>query len=81
VAPAIQRLLVRAPNWVGDVVLSLPAVRDLRRNFAETRIEVLARPWVAELYRAVRRLTASARWPAFARIWPGSKVASTRQRS
>jgi heptosyltransferase II len=53
VAPAIQRLLVRAPNWVGDVVLSLPAVRDLRRNFAETRIEVLARPWVAEIYRAV----------------------------
>ena len=29
----IDRLLIRAPNWMGDVVLSLPAVRDLRRNF------------------------------------------------
>ena len=28
-----DRILVRAPNWVGDVVLSLPALRDLRRNF------------------------------------------------
>jgi heptosyltransferase-2 len=48
-----ERLLVRAPNWVGDVVLSLPALRDLRRRFPTARLEVLARPWVAELYRAV----------------------------
>jgi len=48
-----ERLLVRAPNWVGDVVLSLPALRDLRRSFPTARLEVLARPWVAELYRAV----------------------------
>jgi lipopolysaccharide heptosyltransferase II len=48
-----SRVLVRAPNWVGDVVLSLPALRDLRRAFAGARLELLARPWVAELYRAV----------------------------
>jgi heptosyltransferase-2 len=49
----IRRLLVRAPNWVGDVVLSLPAVRDLRRAFPAARLSVLARPWVADLYGAV----------------------------
>ena len=48
-----ERILVRAPNWIGDVVLSLPALRDLRRCFPAARLEVLARPWVAELYRAV----------------------------
>ncbi len=48
-----ERLLVRAPNWIGDVVLSLPALRDLRRAFPAARLSVLARPWVAELYRAV----------------------------
>ena len=51
-------VLVRAPNWVGDVVLSLPALRDLRRAFPTARLEVLARPWVAELYRAVPEVDA-----------------------
>jgi heptosyltransferase-2 len=48
-----SRLLVRAPNWIGDVVLSLPALRDLRRAFPASRLELLARPWVAGLYAAV----------------------------
>jgi heptosyltransferase II len=49
----VRRLLVRAPNWVGDVVLSLPALRDLRRALPTARLSVLARPWVADLYDAV----------------------------
>jgi len=53
-----SRLLIRAPNWIGDVVLSLPALRDLRRNFPEARLEVLARPWVATLYGAVPEVDA-----------------------
>jgi heptosyltransferase-2 len=48
-----ERLLVRAPNWVGDAVLSLGAVRDLRRNFPRARLTMLARSWVAPLYEAV----------------------------
>ena len=49
---------MRAPNWIGDVCLSLPALRDLRRNFPAARIEVMARPWVADLYAAVREVDA-----------------------
>jgi heptosyltransferase-2 len=48
-----EHILIRAPNWVGDVVLSLPALRDVRTRFPAARLEVLARPWVAELYRAL----------------------------
>lgn len=63
-APA--RILVRAPNWIGDVVLSLPALRDLRRqNSPDARIEVLARPWVAELYGAVPEVDAVRRTSTF----------------
>jgi heptosyltransferase-2 len=54
----VQRILVRTPNWLGDAVLSLPAVRDVRRNFPGARLEVLARPWVAPLYRAVGEVDA-----------------------
>jgi len=54
-----SRILVRAPNWIGDAVLSLPALRDLRhRNFPDARIEVLAKPWVAPLYAAVAEVDA-----------------------
>jgi heptosyltransferase-2 len=54
----MERVLVRAPNWVGDTVLSLPALRDVRRNFATARLEVLARPAVADVYRAVGEVDA-----------------------
>jgi len=45
------RTLVRATNWVGDVVMSLPAVRALRAADPSGSLAVLARPWVADLYR------------------------------
>ena len=50
------RVVVRAPNWLGDVVFSLAAIRDLRRNLPAARIEVLVRPALAELYAAVREV-------------------------
>lgn len=46
-----MRTLVRATNWVGDVVMSLPAVRVLRAADPKGTLALLARPWVAELYR------------------------------
>ncbi len=58
---APSRIVVRAPNWIGDVVLSLPALRDLKKNFPGARLEVLARPWVATLYEAVAEVDAVVR--------------------
>ena len=46
-----NRILVRATNWVGDAVMSLPALRALRQRFPQAHIAVLAKPWVADLYR------------------------------
>jgi heptosyltransferase-2 len=45
-----DRILVRATNWVGDAVMSLPALRALRERFPRARISILAKPWVADLY-------------------------------
>jgi len=45
-----DRILVRATNWVGDAVMSLPALRALRDRFPRAEISILARPWVADLY-------------------------------
>ncbi len=49
---APRRILVRGTNWVGDAVMTLPALATLARLCPQARIEVLARPWVAPIYRA-----------------------------
>ncbi len=45
-----SKILVRATNWVGDAVMSLPALQQIRETFPQARITVLAKPWVADLY-------------------------------
>jgi len=47
---AFSKILIRATNWVGDAVLSLPAIRTVGARFPAAEIVVLARPWVAGLY-------------------------------
>ncbi len=44
------RILIRATNWLGDAVMSLPAIRAVRSAFPAVRLTVLARPSVAGLY-------------------------------
>jgi heptosyltransferase-2 len=48
---SFERILVRTTNWVGDAVMSLPALRALRERFPRAHIAILAKPWVADLYR------------------------------
>ena len=38
-----SRILVVAPNWIGDVVMATPAFRSLRAGFADARIAVTVR--------------------------------------
>jgi heptosyltransferase-2 len=45
-----QRILIRATNWVGDAVMCVPAMVEIRRRFPRARITLLARPWVAGIY-------------------------------
>jgi heptosyltransferase-2 len=45
-----MKVMIRAPNWVGDAVMAAPALRELRRIFADSRITLVARPWVAGLF-------------------------------
>jgi heptosyltransferase II len=42
--------MIRVPNWVGDAVMAVPALKELRRIFADARITLVARPWVAGLF-------------------------------
>jgi lipopolysaccharide heptosyltransferase II len=46
-----MKLLIRATNWVGDAILALPALRVVRSKFPDAHISILARPYVADIYR------------------------------
>ena len=48
-----QRLVVLAPNWLGDAVMALPAFTDIRRHFASAHVAVAARPAVAPMFSMV----------------------------
>ncbi len=46
----MSRVLVRATNWLGDAVMSLPAIRAIRGVFPQAYLAVVAKPSVADLY-------------------------------
>jgi lipopolysaccharide heptosyltransferase II len=49
----VKRLVVVAPNWLGDAVMALPAIADVRRGAPGAVIDVAARPAVAPLFTLV----------------------------
>ena len=46
-----MKILIRATNWVGDAIMALPALRAVRSRFPEASIAIVARPYVADIYR------------------------------
>jgi heptosyltransferase-2 len=45
-----RRLLVMAPNWLGDGVMALPAIADMKRQWPQSRLVVAARASVAAMF-------------------------------
>ena len=41
--------MVRLPNWVGDVVMAVPALRELRRVLPDAHLAVVSRPGTADI--------------------------------
>ncbi len=47
----IDKLIVFLPNWIGDAVLSLPAIYRIRELFPIAQISVTGLPHVTELFK------------------------------
>jgi len=47
-----MKILMRGPNWVGDAVLAIPAMKAVRERFPSAEITLLVRPWVAGIFRS-----------------------------
>jgi heptosyltransferase-2 len=48
--PAPQRVLVKEVNWLGDLVMSLPALKAVRRAFPSARLSVLVKAELATFF-------------------------------
>ncbi|GAB4535405.1 MAG: lipopolysaccharide heptosyltransferase II [Thermodesulfovibrionia bacterium] len=47
----IERILIRGVNWIGDSVLTLPAIRAIRKGFPDAHISILVKPWVSDIFK------------------------------
>lgn len=46
-----ETILVRGVNWIGDAVMTMPALRSLKRSHpAGSKISLLVKPWVSPLF-------------------------------
>lgn len=53
VKPTVARFVVFAPNWLGDAVMALPAIADVRRAAPDASLTIAARPAIAPLFSMV----------------------------
>ena len=49
-ADEIKRIVVRGTNWVGDAVMTIPALRELRRVMPHQHITLITRPNTADIF-------------------------------
>jgi len=47
---ARSEILVRGANWIGDAVMTLPALAALHDHFPQARLTVMTKPWAAGVY-------------------------------
>lgn len=45
-----MKILVRGTNWVGDAVMTIPALRELRRIFPSAKIALHTREWARGIF-------------------------------
>jgi heptosyltransferase II len=45
-----MKILIRGTNWIGDAVMSVPAMREIRRLFPEAHIALQTRPWAKDIF-------------------------------
>ena len=48
--PDPPAIVIVAPNWLGDAVMALPAIADVRRHFSSSRVVVAARRSVSGIF-------------------------------
>lgn len=48
---SVRKILIRSVNWLGDAVMTTPALSVVREHFSQAEITILANEMVSELFR------------------------------
>ncbi len=58
-----MRIAIRSPNWIGDGIMSLPAIRALKDHFPRDPLTVVARNHLADVYLNIPEISGLIRIP------------------
>lgn len=73
---SIHKVLVLAPNWLGDAAMCTPALRSLAARFPSATVTVAARPGICELLEGLPYLHRCVALPAQAGLRAMNRLAS-----
>ena len=45
-----MKIIIRVPNWIGDSIMSLPAIQSVKKNFPDAEIWVGVRKWLKDIF-------------------------------
>jgi heptosyltransferase II len=46
----LEKILIRGTNWIGDAIMTLPAVASVRAAYPQAHLAILAKPPMADIY-------------------------------
>ncbi len=46
----LKKILIRGTNWIGDAIMTLPAVASVRATYPDAHLAILAKPPVSDIY-------------------------------
>ncbi|MSQ23636.1 MAG: glycosyltransferase [Chloroflexi bacterium] len=73
--PEIRKIVMLRPDHLGDVLLSRPAIQQVRDRFPDVPITVVAGPWAAASLQGLDCQVATFAFPGFERRGPGGLLA------
>ncbi len=50
-------IVLRSPNWIGDCIMTLPAIRALKDHCPKDNIYLVTQPHLAAVYQNLREIT------------------------
>ncbi len=62
----LKKILLRAPNWIGDTAVATPAMKAIRATFSDAEITVMVRPSVTGFFASAKFVD---------RVWTEPKAA------